>query len=83
MRRSVETGANPVTNLVEKSLNYRALHSKLFSEIRVEFRVGTCFLQVEMRRVVRHFFVTFENFGKTLLPKLAKTKIMKKRNFSR
>ncbi len=61
----------------------RALHSELFSEIRVKFRVGTSFSRVETRRVLRHFFVTFKNFGKMLLSKLAKTKFAKKRVFSR
>ncbi len=61
----------------------RALHSELFSELSSRVSSRNEFLRVETRRVVRHFFVTFENFGKRLLLKLAKTKITKKRVFLR
>ncbi len=39
----------------------KALHSKLFSEIRVEFRVRTSFSRVETRRDERHFFRYFRS----------------------
>ncbi len=57
----------------------KALHSELLAELssRNEFS------RVETRRVESHFFVNFGNFGKTRLPKLAKMKIAKKRNFLR
>ncbi len=45
-----------------KGVSTRALHSELFSKIRVEFRVGTSFSQVEMRRVEHHFFVIFDRY---------------------
>jgi len=58
-----------------------ALHSELFSEIRVEFRVGMSFARVETRRDERHFFCYFCWLFFSYFPKLAKTKIAKKGNF--
>jgi len=51
----------------------RALHSELLSKISSWVSSRNEFSRVETRRVEHHFFVIFGNFGKRLLPKLAKT----------
>jgi hypothetical protein len=49
-----------------------ALHSELLSKISSRVSSRNEFPRVETRQVERHFFIIFGNFGKTLLPKLAK-----------
>ncbi len=48
--------------------NNRVLHSELELEILSRFSSQDEFLRVETRRVERHFFVTFKNFVKSLVP---------------
>ncbi len=62
---------------------FRALHSKLFSEIRVEFRVGMSLSRVETRRVVRHFFRYFRKFRQNVITKTRENKNREKTLFSR
>jgi len=50
------------------SLQFRVLHSELELEISSWFLSRDEFLRVETRRVERHFFVTFKNFVKRLVP---------------
>jgi hypothetical protein len=59
----------------------RALHSELLSEISSWVSSRNEFLRVETRRVERHFFCENENREKTRLPKLAKMKIAKRRDY--
>ncbi len=56
----------------------KALHSELLTEVSSRFLSRNEFSQVETGQVERHFFVIFGNFGKRLLPKLAKTKSSEK-----
>ncbi len=59
-------------------MKFKALHSELLTEVSSRFLSWNEFLRVETGRVERHFFVIFGNFGKRLLPKLAKTKSLEK-----
>jgi len=69
--------------LFEKiELKLRALHSELFSEIRVEFRVGTSFSRVETRRVERHFFRYFQSLFFRIFRNSRKGKLQKKAIFA-
>ncbi len=47
---------------------FRVLHSELELKISSWFSSQDEFSRVETRRVERHFFVTFENFVKRLIP---------------
>jgi len=59
-------------------INGKAPHSELLTEVSCRFSSRNEFSRVEMGQVEHHFFVTFGNFGKRLLPKLAKTKSSEK-----
>ncbi len=59
----------------------KALHSELFSKIRVEFRVGTSFSRVETRRDERHFFRYFRSLFFRIFQKLRKRKSRKLQKF--
>jgi len=67
------------TNITVSCFTSRALHSELLTELSSRFLSREKFSRVETRSVEHHFFVTFGNFGKRLVPTVI---FAKKRIFS-